>query len=201
LEKGIIGKKIGMTQIFDEKGKVIPVTVIEAGPCPVVMKKTLEKDGGLWGLIDAVGSMEALPQFSNIKLDLNGAHIRDGVILAKEEGRYGVYGADFNRISEFSCDDIDIYTGGGHIAFYEGGAWGFADAKGKIAAEPQYAGAKSFSNGYAAVANRDGLWGFIDKNFNLVIDHKYVFAHYFTGDRTCIVSEEEGKYRILRFMF
>lgn len=45
MQKGIIGKKIGMTQIFDETGKVIPVTVIEAGPCVVVQKKTVEKDG------------------------------------------------------------------------------------------------------------------------------------------------------------
>ena len=43
--KGIIGKKIGMTQIFDEKGNVIPVTVIEAGPCVVAQKKTVETDG------------------------------------------------------------------------------------------------------------------------------------------------------------
>ena len=45
MEKAIIGKKVGMTQIFDEAGKVIPVTVIEAGPCVVVQKKTEEKDG------------------------------------------------------------------------------------------------------------------------------------------------------------
>ena len=45
MEKAIIGKKLGMTQIFDEAGKVIPVTVIQAGPCTVVQKKTVEKDG------------------------------------------------------------------------------------------------------------------------------------------------------------
>ena len=45
MKKGIIGKKIGMTQIFDEMGKVIPVTVIEAGPCVIVQKKTVESDG------------------------------------------------------------------------------------------------------------------------------------------------------------
>ncbi|MDD6279432.1 MAG: 50S ribosomal protein L3 [Oscillospiraceae bacterium] len=45
MQKGIIGKKIGMTQIFDESGKVIPVTVVEAGPCVVVQKKTVENDG------------------------------------------------------------------------------------------------------------------------------------------------------------
>jgi large subunit ribosomal protein L3 len=43
--KGILGKKIGMTQIFDERGEVIPATVIEAGPCYVVQKKTVERDG------------------------------------------------------------------------------------------------------------------------------------------------------------
>ena len=45
MQKGIIGKKIGMTQLFDEKGMVVPVTVIEAGPCVVVQKKTVESDG------------------------------------------------------------------------------------------------------------------------------------------------------------
>ena len=45
MKKGIIGKKIGMTQLFDEKGNVIPVTVINAGPCVVVAKKTKEKEG------------------------------------------------------------------------------------------------------------------------------------------------------------
>ena len=45
MKKGIIGKKIGMTQIFDEIGNVIPVTVIEAGPCVVAQKKTVESDG------------------------------------------------------------------------------------------------------------------------------------------------------------
>lgn len=42
---GLLGKKIGMTQLFDEKGAVIPVTVIEAGPCPVIQKRTQDSDG------------------------------------------------------------------------------------------------------------------------------------------------------------
>jgi large subunit ribosomal protein L3 len=42
---GLIGKKIGMTQVFDESGKVTPVTVIQAGPCQVIQKKTMERDG------------------------------------------------------------------------------------------------------------------------------------------------------------
>lgn len=43
--RGILGKKIGMTQIFDESGRVVPVTVVEAGPCVVVQRKSAEKDG------------------------------------------------------------------------------------------------------------------------------------------------------------
>ena len=45
MKKGMIGKKLGMTQIFDEVGNVIPVTLIEAGPCVVAQKKTVENDG------------------------------------------------------------------------------------------------------------------------------------------------------------
>ena len=45
MQKGIIGKKVGMTQVFDENGKVTAVTVIEAGPCAVVQRKTKENDG------------------------------------------------------------------------------------------------------------------------------------------------------------
>ncbi len=42
---GLVGRKVGMTQVFDERGKSVPVTVIEAGPCPVVQRKTVERDG------------------------------------------------------------------------------------------------------------------------------------------------------------
>ena len=45
MDKAIIGKKLGMSQIFTPEGKVIPVTVVEAGPCPVVQVKTVENDG------------------------------------------------------------------------------------------------------------------------------------------------------------
>ena len=45
MKKGIIGRKLGMTQLFDENGSVIPVTLIEAGPCVVSQKKTVDKDG------------------------------------------------------------------------------------------------------------------------------------------------------------
>ena len=45
MKKAIIAKKIGMTQVFTENGALVPVTVLEAGPCVVVQKKTMENDG------------------------------------------------------------------------------------------------------------------------------------------------------------
>ncbi len=45
MTRGILGKKIGMTQIFDDQGRVVPVTVVQAGPCIVVQRKTTERDG------------------------------------------------------------------------------------------------------------------------------------------------------------
>ena len=65
MKKGIIGKKIGMTQIFDEVGNVIPVTVIEAGPCVVAQKKTAENDGYdavQLGFVDAKEKQMTKPQ-------------------------------------------------------------------------------------------------------------------------------------------
>ena len=45
MKKAILGKKLGMTQLFDGMGKIVPVTVVEAGPCVVVQKKTADNDG------------------------------------------------------------------------------------------------------------------------------------------------------------
>ena len=67
---GVIGKKVGMTQLFDESGKVIPVTVIEAGPCVVVQKKTLEKDGYdavQLGFSDIVERKLSKPEIGHLK--------------------------------------------------------------------------------------------------------------------------------------
>lgn len=78
MKKGIIGKKVGMTQIFDEKGKVIPVTVVEAGPCVITQKKTKENDG-----YDAVqlgfGDMKA----QRVSKPLQG-HFKKGDVAPKK---------------------------------------------------------------------------------------------------------------------
>lgn len=62
MTKGIIGKKLGMTQIFNEQGQIVPVTVVQAGPCVVVQRKTSDKDGYeavQIGFVDASGGKRA----------------------------------------------------------------------------------------------------------------------------------------------
>ncbi len=94
MNKGIIGKKIGMTQIFDESGKVIPVTVVEAGPCVVVQKKTVQNDG-----YDAiqVGYGDVKPQKVNKPMK---GHFDKGDVAAKK------------TLREFRMDDCSGYNVG-----------------------------------------------------------------------------------------
>ena len=92
--KAIIGKKAGMTQIFDESGKVIPVTVIEAGPCVVVQKKTGEKDGYealQLGFQDVKERRLSKPELGHIK--------KAGVAAMK-------------HLKEFRLDDISAHNVG-----------------------------------------------------------------------------------------
>ena len=94
MKKGIIGKKIGMTQIFDEKGNVIPVTVIEAGPCVVAQKKTIENDG-----YDAV--------------QLGFVDAKEKHLTKAEKGHFNKAGVSLKRhLKEFRLDDCGAYNVG-----------------------------------------------------------------------------------------
>ena len=94
MKKGIIGKKIGMTQIFDEKGNVIPVTVIEAGPCVVAQKKTVENDG-----YDAV--------------QLGYQDAKEKHLTKAEKGHYEKAGVALKRhLKEFRLDDCSAINVG-----------------------------------------------------------------------------------------
>ena len=94
MKKGIIGKKIGMTQIFDEKGNVIPVTVIEAGPCVVAQKKTTEKDG-----YDAV--------------QLGFMDVKEKHLTKAEKGHFAKAGVAMKKhLKEFRLDDISAINVG-----------------------------------------------------------------------------------------
>ena len=94
MQKAIIGKKIGMTQIFDEKGRVVPVTVVEAGPCVVTQKKTVENDGYAAVQI-GFGDLKA----HKVKKPMAGHFAKANV-------------APKRTLREFRFDDIDAYNVG-----------------------------------------------------------------------------------------
>jgi len=97
MKKAILGKKVGMTQIFSEDGKVIPVTVIEAGPCVVIQKKTVDVDG--YNAIQ-VGFGDVKPKRINKPL----------------KGHFEKAGVPFKRyIREFRLEDINGYNVGQEI--------------------------------------------------------------------------------------
>ena len=98
MKKGIVGKKIGMTQVFTEDGRLVPVTVIEAGPCTVVMTKTVESDG--YAAVQ-VGFGELTEQ-------------RAKKLLTKpEQGHYAKAGVAAKRVlREFRFDDCSGYEVG-----------------------------------------------------------------------------------------
>ena len=97
MKKAIIGKKIGMTQIFDENGKVVPVTVVEAGPCVVVQKKTLENDG-----------YEAI--------QVGFEEIREKLANKPRKGTFAKAGVSVRRtLKEFRLEDISTYEVGQEI--------------------------------------------------------------------------------------
>lgn len=97
MKKAILGRKLGMTQIFDENGKVVPVTVIEAGPCVVTQKKTIEKDG-----YDAI--------------QVGFADIREKLVNKPKQGHFKKAGASLKRIiREFRLEDIAAYEVGQEI--------------------------------------------------------------------------------------
>ena len=94
MKKGIIGKKLGMTQIFDEKGNVVPVTLIEAGPCVVVQKKTVANDG-----YDAIQlAFEDAKEKSLTKAELG--HFKKGGVSPKK------------HLKEFRLDDTAAFEAG-----------------------------------------------------------------------------------------
>ncbi len=97
MEKAILGTKLGMTQVFDSTGKVTPVTVIEAGPCTVVQKKTVDKDG-----YDAV-----VVAFGKVRENLKNK---------PEMGLFKKAGVDAKRyLREFKLDGMDALQVGSEI--------------------------------------------------------------------------------------
>ena len=111
MNKGLIGKKLGMTQIFDEQGKVIPVTVIEAGPCVVAQVKTVESDGynaiqlGFGDVKESKVNKPEKGHFTKSKLPLK-KHLRE---FRLEEISYNV--GDEIKADIFAAGDAVDITG------------------------------------------------------------------------------------------
>ena len=94
MKKGIIGKKIGMTQIFDENGNVIPVTVIQAGPCAVTQKKTTETDG-----------------YNAVQLGFGT--VKEKHLTKAEMGHFNKAGTEYQKhLKEFRLDDVSALNVG-----------------------------------------------------------------------------------------
>ncbi len=127
MKKAILGKKIGMTQIFTEEGLAIPVTVVKVAPCTVVQKKTVETDG-----YDAV--------------QLSFGDIKEKNVTKPVKGHYDKYGAAYKRVlREFRLDDVSSYEPGQELGadLFEAGE--HVDVSGK-----------SKGKGYAGAIKRHG---------------------------------------------
>ncbi|EHQ87463.1 50S ribosomal protein L3 [Desulfosporosinus youngiae] len=97
MSKGILGKKIGMTQVFTAEGRVVPVTVVEAGPCPVVQKKTIATDG-----------------YNAIQVGFS--ILRDGLSNKPRKGHFQKASLKPMRyVREFRVDDVDSYEIGQEV--------------------------------------------------------------------------------------
>ena len=97
MKKAILGRKIGMTQIFDSNGKIVPVTVIEAGPCVVVQKKTIEKDG-----------------YESIQVGFSDK--KEKLVNKPMKGHFAKAGVGFKRfVKEFRLEDTSVYSVGQEI--------------------------------------------------------------------------------------
>ena len=97
MKKAIIGKKVGMTQIFYENVRVIPVTVVEAGPCVVVQKKTVETDG-----YDAI--------------QVGFGELREKLVNKPRKGHFAKAGVSLRRtLKEFRMEDVANYNVGDEI--------------------------------------------------------------------------------------
>jgi hypothetical protein len=161
--------------------------------------KAAVKDGDVWYFIDEGGEKVSKDEYEDIKLNQAGDYLTDKIALLKSDGKYKIYNEKLEEVSDFECDDIDIYMGNEYIAYCEDEKWGFVDTKGKVVKEAEYKNAKSFSNGFAAISDDDGKWGFVNKKFEKAIDYIYLEAGYFDSAYRCMVSKEENRYYFIKF--
>lgn len=154
------------------------------------------KQDGVWSIIDLEEKPVNKHKYSDIKLSVGDTYALNGIMIAKEDKGYALYDNNYEKIGDFSADDMDCYTGNGYIAFCQNGKWGYVDTDGKVVIKPKYESAKSFANGLAGVCV-DGKWGFINMNGKMVIDPVFLDVGYFNEKGKCMVSPGANVWQLL----
>ena len=151
MKKGLIGKKIGMTQIFDEKGNMIPVTVVEAGPCVVVQKKTTENDG-----YEAIQVGYGDVKVKNVTKPLAGHFAKSDVAPKKVLKEFRL--ADTSSVNVGDILKADIFAAGEYVDVV-----GKSKGKGTAGVNKRWNfGRLRESHGTGPVARHGGSLGVID---------------------------------------
>ena len=158
-------------------------------------------DGSVWRLVDHSGDSVCQKEFSDVKIHSNGDYQHGGIMIAAENGQYGMYNANGDLLHDFHAEDMDIYMGDA-IAYLDAsiGKWGMVTSTGEICIQPTYVEAKSFSNGLAAVSDGE-MWGFADSTGEVVINHQFYDADYFTDSGLCAVSTTGRNYVFLQLKY
>ena len=157
-------------------------------------KAAVASGEGVWSFVDSEGETVSDQTYEDIRLNPDGSYLTEGIMLAKTDGAYRLYDEEGSQIGTFSCDDVDVVTEDKLIAFASGEQWGFV--KGEVVIEPAFDGAKSFSNGLAAVCI-DGKWGYVDETGEIVIDCQFFDADYFNGARSCLVKTTSKEWQMI----
>ena len=158
------------------------------------------RTNGKWSLIDTSNNVVCEKQFDEIRLHQNGDYLYKGVMIASENGVFGMYNDKGERLNEFSCKNADVYMGGAVAFCNDEGKWGFVDKKGNVVIEPSFAEARSFSNGLAAIYDGNA-WGYINARAEMAIDCQYLKAEYFSKNGVAMVSTYENLYNLIKLRF
>lgn len=159
------------------------------------------KQGASWSLIDVTGSQTLDQTFTAFKLYENGDYSWKDRFVASEGTSWGLHQTNGRLLSsDISAQNMDIYMGD-YVAFQDAsGRWGFMDQKGKLAIEPHYQQARSFSCGLAAVFDGE-RWGFINRDDKLVIENQFLDVGYFTSKGVCPVSRMDEQFYMITLRF
>ena len=166
-------------------------------------KGAIQKNGN-WTIINSSGKNEKNNQFTNIALDKYGCFSNGERFVASVQDKYNVYNFNEEKITELNdVSDVNIGDYNELFAFKDKNTnlWGYKDYTGKTVIKPNYANAKGFSSGFAAVCNKDGLWGIISTDGSKITECEFYYVGYFNSENNCMVSRTEGAMGIFSFVY